>query len=316
MKTALEKKIYSASPVGSRVEVLEVMLSQLKHSIIESSGEDENQVVGGIIFQFVTQNYSKSKIFCESLFRDLLKYSNIRGKVDQAVQTSKPLSLDDDVEFITHRYQRRAIGPAALQVLTNVLSELNKLKDTVKMIPGSVRDFKILGKGPDKVKLGWKPPEHNPEAVEKYIVLMQVGDDGEWEEAKRTKKTEVLITRLRRTWNKFHYFKVVATNSMMTSIVSFMQWYSTPPPVAATAIIGTLGASIVPGMVLANRIQNDRSTVWTNAETVGFVAATVPLTLLLAPISVPITVGFAAKTYYEGDLTPVSDDEDELCQNN
>ena len=100
-KTALEKKIYSVSPVGSRVEVLEVMLSQLKQSIIESSGEDENQVVCGIIFQFVTQNYSKSKIFCESLFRDLLKYSNIRGKVDQTVQTSKPLSLDDDVEFIT-----------------------------------------------------------------------------------------------------------------------------------------------------------------------------------------------------------------------
>ena len=64
------------------------------------------------------------------------------------------------------------------------------------MIPGCPQDVKVIGRGPDRIKLSWDSPAHNPEAAELYVVSMRV-EGGAWEEVKRTKYTHALVTRLK-----------------------------------------------------------------------------------------------------------------------
>ena len=79
--------------------------------------------------------------------------------------------------------------------------ELNQLEDTLKMITGCPQDMKVIGTGPDEIKLSWIPPAHNPEAAELYVVSMRV-EGGAWEEVKRTKHTKALVTGLKSLINR------------------------------------------------------------------------------------------------------------------
>ena len=102
-------------------------------------------------------------------------------------------------------------------MLEEGLSELNQLRDTLKMIPGSPQDVRVVGTGSDRIKLSWEPPEINPQAVEVYVVWKRA-KGGTWEEVKRTKKTKALIVGLKSHTD--YEFRVLATNSLMMSLAT------------------------------------------------------------------------------------------------
>ena len=77
------------------------------------------------------------------------------------IHISEPLEISAEIRAITEDYHKRAVGPAAREVLEKGLSELNQLRDTLKMIPGSPQDVRVLGTGSDQIRLSWKAPKIN-----------------------------------------------------------------------------------------------------------------------------------------------------------
>ena len=167
----LQEENYRINPLHSSTENVEPLLCQLKREIIKWSepadDEGERKVVCGVVFQFVSRNFIESKKHCEELFTNLLMQSQVQDKCSEAIQTSKPREISAEIEAITEDYHKRAVGPAAREVLEKGLSELNQLRDTLKMIPGSPQDITVVGRGS---KLSWNPPKINPEAVEVYVL--------------------------------------------------------------------------------------------------------------------------------------------------
>ena len=282
-RKSLQEENYRINPLNSSSEDVEPLLSQLEQEIIKWSepadDEGERKVVGGVVFQFVTRNFIESKRHCEELFTNLLMQSKVQDKCREAIQNSEHLEISAEIEAITEDYHKRAVGPAAREVLEKGLSELNQLRDTLKMIPGSPQDVEVVGTGSDRIKLSWEPPEINPQAVEVYVVWKRA-KGGAWEEVKRTKKTKALIVGLKSL--KKYEFKVIATNSLILSIATTMK----------------------------------SETEWSNAMTaamvVGLVGGAASLSLfLLSPGFVPMCI-ILAKVMFTGshqDLSPVSDDE-------
>ena len=153
-------------------------------------------MIGGVLFQFTTQNYSKSKQQCEEVLMEAVKSSGIHKKCQEAFINSQPLDIMAEIQEIDRQYHRQAVGPAAIEVLEKGHRELNQLGDSLKRIPGPPREVRSIGWGPDRVKLSWQPPEKNPEAAESYVVWKQ--EEGkQWERVKETKRTKILITGLK-----------------------------------------------------------------------------------------------------------------------
>ena len=308
-RRSLQEENYRINPLNSSAEDVEPLLNQLEQEIIKWSEpadyEEERKVVGGVVFQFVTRNFTESKKHCEELFTNLLMQSKVQDKCSRAIQTSEPLEISAEIEAITKDYHKRAVGPAARQVLEKGLSELNQLRDTLKMIPGRPHYVKVVGRGSDRIKLSWEPPEINPEAVEVYVVWKRA-EDGAWEEVKRTKKTKALIVGLKSS--KDYEFRVIATNSLILSIASTKQSKTEWSKAKAATVIGGAGAlasPIIPTTLLM--LQLDLSA----AASIALYAATVPASILLAPVTVPLSIGLLTKALTDShqDLSSVSDDD-------
>lgn len=315
-KDELQQEVRRINPLNS-AEDTETLMSQLEQEVIQWSKPDdegEREVVSGVLFQFTTRNYSKSKQYCEELFGKLVKQFKLKDKVTGAVQSSKPLEIQKEIQAITHHYNEVAVGPAASEVLEKGLVELNELQQTLQMIPGCPQDVKIVGRGPDRIKLSWDPPAHNPKAAELYVVSMRV-EGGAWEEVKRTKRTKALVTGLKS--RKKYEFKVTATNLVIISLAnveeSETEWSKTALG-AGMACVGAIGLPIMSvGLGTVNVISKLNQNVSTTAA-IGITAATAPISLLLSPVITPIaTVCLVKEVINEcniGDLTPVSDEED------
>ena len=314
-KHELQQEVCRINPLNSSEDDMEPLMSQLEQEIIKWSKPDdgaEREVVSGVLFQFTTQNYSKSKQHCEELFRNLVEQFKLKDKVTEAVQSSKPLEIQMEIQAITCHYNEVAVGPAASEVLEKGLIELNQLEKTVKMIPGFPQDVKIVGSGPDRMKLSWNPPAHNPEAAELYLVSMRV-EGGVWEEVKRTKHTKTLVTGLKS--KKKYDFKVIATNSVMISLAN-VEESETEWSKAARAAVGLyFGVVLAPHIAAGAAICVFFGKEWSTATQLGAGIATVPLSLLLSPVSVPLVSVFYVhdemKKCNVGDLTPTSEDEEQ-----
>ena len=213
----LQQEVSRINPLNSSMEDLDLFLSQLEQKIIKGDDEEEKEVVGGVLFQFTTQNYSESKQHCEEPFGKLVEHFKLKDKVVEAVQSSKTLEIKKEIQAITHHYNMVAVGPASSEVREKGLMELNQLGKTLKMIPGCPQDVKLIGRGPDRIKLSWEPPAHNPEAAEVYVVSMRV-EGGAWEDIKRTKHTKALVTGLKS--KKKYEFKVTAANERLISLAN------------------------------------------------------------------------------------------------
>ena len=87
--------------------------------------------------------------------------------------SSQPLHIMAEMQEVDEQYHRQAVGPAASEVLQKGHREPNQLGDLLKKIPGPPAKVTIIGRGPDRVKLSWQPPERNPEAAELYLVWKQ-----------------------------------------------------------------------------------------------------------------------------------------------
>ena len=314
----LQQEVCRISPLNSSTEDLDPFFSQLEQEIIKWSRPDdetEREVVGGVLFQFTTQNYSESKQHCEELFGKLVEQFKLKDKVTEAVQSSKTLEIQEEIQAITHHYNEVAVGPAASEVMEKGLMELNQLEKTLKMIPGCPQDVEVIGRGPNRIKLSWNPPAHNPEAAELYVVSMRV-EGGAWEEAKRTKQTKALVTGLKS--KKKYEFKVTATNSVMRSLENVKETKTELSKADIAVLLSVVGAAM-PLMSVGLKVhaileKKILGSELGTAAKVGIYAATAPLSLLLTPAVPPVVaIHLAAEVSVDrnrGDLTPVSDDED------
>ena len=283
--------------------------------------EGENKrVLGGALFRFTTQNYTKSKEYCEKIWDEEIKKSEILEVCEDAIIDSKVIDISVQLQQLDSSYNERAIGPAVKEVLDRAHRELNTTLDVLKKIPSEPRDVKVIGCAPDRMKLAWLPPEKNPEAVEYYVVLIRKKGD-EWEKAKETKKTRVLITGLSR---KVEYeFQVKAINDVIHSIIMSCEG-TTPNSKAASAgratlVGGAIGAisPILPVVCLALLASGKiraRNSTWLAA--VGYGAVIIPSIVMFPMIPVHIIVSIGVRLnkvvtseYKWGDLSPDSDDE-------
>ena len=317
-KHELQQEVCRINPLNSSKEDMEHLLSKLELEIIKWSEPNdgaEREVVGGVLFQFTTLNYSKSKQHCEELFGKVVEQFKLKDKVTEAVQSSKILEIQQEIRVITHHYNEVAVGPAASEVREKGLMELNQLEKTLMMIPGCPQDVEAIGTAFDRIKLSWNPPAHNPEAAELYVVSMRV-EGGAWEEVKRTKHTKALVTGLKSS--KKYEFKVIATNSMMIGLANVKKSETEKYEAAYGALAAGVGVISLPivtvGLTIAKMRDAGCDTELSGAATAGIIVATVPLSLLLSPVATPVlTVLFvkhAINEFHTGDLSPVSDDED------
>ena len=315
-KDKLQQEVCFINPVNSSKEDMDPLVSQLEQEIIKwskSNDEAEREVVGGVLFQFTTQNYSKSKQHCEELLGKLVEHFKLKKKVSEAVKSSKTLEIQNEIQAISHQYNKTAVGPAASDVLEKGLTELSQLEKTLKMIPGCPQDVGVIGRGPDRIKLSWDPPAHNPEAAELYVVSMRV-EGGAWEEVKRTKHTKALVAGLKS--RKKYEFKVIATNSVMISLGNIVESKTKASKVSVAAACtgsGAICSPLIAGVLILPAIEDVTDSELSKAATVGVVAATMPLSLLISPIASPILTVMFVKDKIKGcsigDLTSVSEDE-------
>ena len=329
-KSDLREEICCVNPLHSSDEDTQPLLDQLEQDIVqwsEASNDGEGKVSGGVLYQFTENNHSLSKKQCEQLLAEFVKKSKVQNKVQEAIKDSLPLDIQKEVSKITKHYNREAMGPAARQVLERGLSELNQLSDILKNIPGQPQNVKVIGRSSDRVKLSWFPPEHNPEAVEEYVVYKRI-KGGEWEEAVRTKKTKVLVKGLKSHAEVEFYgldcidydaktdyeLQVLAVNSTVTSLAT-KRSAEAKPSTAATTTFGVC-AGAARSLVLPYAIGvaiDERSDVYLSESNVKLLKrlsiAALPVSIALAPITAPVLAVATAKALRnelkddEGDLT-------------
>ena len=143
-KAELQQEVNRINPLNSSAVDMEPLVSQFEQEVIQLSKLDNSEgkeVIGGVLFQFTTQNYSKSKEHCEELFGKLVEQFKVKDKVTEAVQSSKSLHIQKEIQEIIQQYNMTAVGPAASEALEKGLVGLNQLEKTQKMIPGCPQDL-------------------------------------------------------------------------------------------------------------------------------------------------------------------------------
>ena len=315
VKKLLELEVHRISLFISGGEEMETHLKQLELEIIRKNDDCDAKVVGGALFQFIVQNYSESKQQCEECFREAMKQSKVQEKCSEAIQTSKPLDIGSETDEIIRNYHRTAVGPASSEVLEKGMVELNQLRDTMKMIPGNVRKVRDIGVSHDRIKLTWKPPKYNPEAIETYIVWKRT-KGGPWEEVTRTKNTTTLVMGLKP--QRKYEFKVVASNSLIMGLEGRIGHSGTVMSKAQHAACvagfgGILSLLLVGGSLYIHAMGKETEKdmkYWLGFSAAGLV--TLPINILLLPVTIPTCVATVAIASSEkqsfGDLTPEEGD--------
>ena len=313
-RKSLQQETHRLDPLGFSSDDQEPLQSRLEQVVVWRN--EEGKVVGGVLFQFTTQNYSTSKQQCEEVFKQLVKKYEVYEKYRDAIQNSKPLDIEVEMETIDIAYNERAVGPAATEILEKGHRELNQLRDFLKKIPGPPTDICRIGRGPDRIKLSWCPPKVNPEACESYVVWKK--EEGQAaERVGETKKTKMLITGLKS--DKYYSFQVKATNDIIKSI-SEVDVEGTTPTKAETVAVGAAfvgGVSLFAGGLLLSSAAPRSIKYTTGIEVAAVITAfaSIPLNIVVAPVVAPAIVVYLLKNHgdeldnYEGDLTPESDEE-------
>ncbi len=268
-------------------------------------------MIGGVLFQFTTHNYSKSKQQCEEVLMEAVKSSGIHKKCQEAFINSHPLDIMAEIWDIHTQYCKQAVGPAAGEVLKKGHRELNQLGDSLKRIPGPPCEVEVIGWGPDRVKLSWQPPKKNPEAAESYVVWKQ--EEGmQWERVRETKKTKILITGLKSDTD--YQFRITATNDLIKSVAATHDSWTMESKAKMGALAGGVGAITLSLMPVAAAIANVTAEDMSGGKIVAISVATLPISLICAPVTATVGGVWIAREVikdgcYSGDLSPESDDE-------
>ena len=344
MKIGLMEEVCRVDPLHSSDKEVQPLLDQLEQDIVQwkeppnsssitssnnssssssssSSSNGEREVVGGVLYQFTTENFKASKEHCEKLFTDLVKENKLQDKFLEALRNSLPIDLQLVTSKVSEAYSSQAVGPAASQVLERGLEELSQFATILKEIPGPPQNVRVVGKGSDRIKLSWDPPLENPEAVEGYVVYKRI-EGGEWEEAVRTEKTRALVKGLvsRKSFSfkgikfdgvvtKTFEFIVVATNSTVTSLetkTSSETELSTAALATLSSAAGALGALYLPYVIgmaqeAFKEIEDfvpDSSNMLDNKQKFLLCLSTVafPVSIAVAPVTMP-TLAIATAMY-------------------
>ncbi len=315
-RESLQQEICRLKPLSSTPGDKDPILSQLEQAISQTN--EGGEVIGGVLFQFTTHNYSKSKQQCEEVLMEAVKSSGIRKKCQEAFINSHPLDIMAEIWDIHTQYCKQAVGPAAGKVLKKGHRELNQLGDSLKRIPGPPREMRDIGRGSDRVKLSWQPPEKNPEAAESYVVWKQ--EEGmQWERVRETKKTKILITGLK--FNTQYQFQIAATNDLIKSMVntqdSHTHW-SKALVGAGSGIAACLTSPLIFGAISSALMEKMSASEWSRGKKVAIYGAscvaTLPIGVISAPVVAPVFAVWVAREFikeecYWGDLSPESDDE-------
>ena len=296
-KSDLREEICRVNPLHSSDEDTQPLLDQLEQDIVQwskASNDREGKVTGGVLYQFTEQNFSASKEHCEKILFRLLKESKVQQKVQDALGNSRPIDIQVEASEVTEEYYRRAIGPAASQVMEKGMSDLSKFSDSLKMIPGQPQNVEVIGKSSDRVKLNWDPPAHNPEAVEEYVVYKRAAKGGDWEEAARTKKTRALVKGLKSHMK--YELHVTATNSLITSLASSME---TETEFSGAVFAAGMSAASCLAMPLLIEVAARGSNTHNISNSglllrLGLCAAVLPVTVALSPVIAPVTLTLVA----------------------
>ena len=282
--------------------------------------DESNAVVGGALHSYVNENYLESRIWCESVWKRLLVKYDTQKKFDESVQAAHPVDVMPDLTRIQNEYLESAIGPAKF-VLEETSDEYSQKASILRKIPGKPRDFKVIGRAYNKVKLSWLPPLENPENPEDpkskitYHVHMRI-DGGRWEEVKTTSKTKALITKNIIDSAKYG-FSVVATNELLHGLDVCNS--------AVTKLDGTkeflvnLVSGAVPAIAAVNHFTHEqqRGREVSSVKAASVIALTTlltPVTMIGFPLSGPLLAISLANDDQlrencrsEGDLTPEDD---------
>ena len=298
-RKSLQKEIYHLNPLSSTSEGEDPVLGQLEQAICQTN--NEGQVIGGVLFQFTSQNYFRSKQKCEDVLREAIENSAIHKKCHEAFINSQPLDINRQIQEIDEQYHKRAVGPAVSEVLEMGHRELNELGNVLNRIPGPPAEVRVIGQGPDQVKLSWQPPKENPQATECYVVWKR--EKGrEWERVRATKKTKTLITGLKSDTD--YEFVVTATNDLVKSVEKKTD-AETKSSLTKGALMGA-AASIGVVAFLFEAVQG-------GTMSYGQTLATLIASILCAPVVAPVMAAWGVKEamreQYSGDLSPESDDD-------
>ena len=299
IKSKLREEISVVNPLHSSDDEVQPFLDELEQDIVQWSELDsdgEKKVTGGSLYRFTTENFAASKEFCEVLFGSIVENCQIMNKIQAAVRNSQPLSIQSDLQRVSTEYKKAAVGPAAGQVHENLFSELTRISEIVQRIPGSPQDVQVVGRARDRVKLTWKPPLHNPESVEEYVVYKRT-EEGEWEEAVRTPKTSVVVKGLTLRRNEFN---VRATNSEIESLVELIEAEVELPMAYNAKRFCGLSCFVLPFAIecalrdeekIKHSIKHDDyGLLWR----MGLCLALLPVSFLLAPVSGPVGAAVGA----------------------
>ena len=79
---SLQQETHRLDPLGFSSEDQEPLQSRLEQTVVRRN--EEGNVVGGVLFQFTTQNYSTSKQQCEEVFQELVKKYEVYKKYQDA----------------------------------------------------------------------------------------------------------------------------------------------------------------------------------------------------------------------------------------
>ncbi len=309
-RDSLQQEIHRLKPLsstsGDKNPIL--IMSQLEQTISQTN--EGGEVIGGVLFQFTTQNYYKSKQQCEEVLMEAVKSSGIHKKCQEAFINSQPLDIMAEIWDIHTQYCKQAVGPAANEVLEKGHRELNQLGDSLKRIPGPPSEVEVIGEGSDRVKLSWQPPEKNPEAAESYVVWKQEKGK-QWERVRETKKTKILITGLKS--GTVYQFRVTATNDLIKSVATTQCSLTKESKAMMGAIGGGAGAlafALSPVLGYVAMTEGGMST----RKIVAISVATAPISLICAPVTATVGGVWAAREMIKderdwGDLSPGSDDE-------
>ena len=312
---SLQQAIHQLKPLSSTSGGEDPVLGELEEAI--SRRGEGGEVIGGVLFQFTTLNYSKSKQQCEEALEEVVNSSGFHQKCQEAFLNSKALDLRKQIQEIEEQYHKhsKAVGAAAEKVLEKRCRELAQLWDMLKFIPGPPSDVEIVGEGPDRVKLSWLPPKQNPEVAESYIVWKQE-EAKQWEVVTKTSKTKLLITGLKS--HTRYQFRVIAVNEHMESVEAVEESTTmlSKLGVAANCAMESMQVMMLPVVIDYHFKTTLSSTaVYKAAQKHKKViaAATLPIGILSFPLTLPLTIVAVArrnKGHTKGDLSPVDDDDD------
>ena len=220
----------------------------------------------------------------------------------------QPVDLSTEVKKIIDDYAWKGRGPAHNHVLRRAENDFKKLVDTVKKIPGKPQNVKVIGRGRDRIKLSWEPPERNPEAAEMYIVS-KMREGRLWEDVIKTNKTKVLVKGLKS--NTKYEFRVQATNHHVEGQIdkssTETKWSAAANAAAGAGLgagFGFATAIAAPAFIVSS---DPNAGLIDGAFRVGMCVVALPISLALSVVTAPLcAVGGAvigAVIDCEGDLT-------------